>query len=85
MRVHAKIQKWGNGLALRISGAMRDIPRFIEGTSLEVSVFEDRLEIRKSQAVKRLALPFSETELLNGMTTSTAHADIIANPLKGEY
>jgi antitoxin MazE len=26
MTLHAKIQKWGNGLALRISGAMREIP-----------------------------------------------------------
>ena len=31
MRVHAKIQKWGNGLALRVSGVMRDIPHFRKG------------------------------------------------------
>lgn len=86
MRVRAKIQKWGNGLAIRISGPMRDIPHFIEGTPLEIAVFEDGLEVRKSQsATKRLMLPFSESELLNGMTPKTAHSDIVAKPVKGEY
>lgn len=85
MKVQAKIQKWGNGLAIRISGVMRDIPHFKEGTYLDVLVFEDRLEIRKSQPKKRLKLPFSESELLDGMTPRKAHADIIAHPLKGEY
>lgn len=85
MMVHAKVQKWGNGLAIRISGVMRDIPHFVEGTSLDVLVLEDRLEIRKSQADKRLKLPFSESELLNGMTPTSAHAEIIAKPLKNEF
>lgn len=85
MKVQAKVQKWGNGLAIRIAGAMRDIPRFTEGMPVEVEISEDGLEIRKLQSVKRLVLPFSESELLKRMTPKTAHADIIASPLKGEY
>lgn len=87
MKVQAKVQKWGNGLAIRIAGAMRDIPRFTEGMPIEVEIFEDRLEIRKlqSQSAKRLLLPFSESDLLKKMTPKTAHAEIIATPLKGEY
>lgn len=85
MRVQAKIQKWGNGLALRIAGIMRDIPAFEEGTPIEVEVFEDRLEIRKLRSASLLKLPFSEAALLKGMTPKTAHADIIATPLKSEY
>ena len=36
MKVEAKIQKWGNGLALRVSGVMRDIPHFEAGNIVEV-------------------------------------------------
>lgn len=34
--VHAKIQKWGNGLGLRVAGLMRDIPHFSLNTDVEV-------------------------------------------------
>lgn len=86
MRVESKVQKWGNGLAIRISGVMRDIPHFSEGMLLDVSVFPDRLEIRKLQKAKRMRLlPFSESELLSGMTPQKAHADIVTHPIKGEY
>ncbi len=87
MKVQTKIQKWGNGLAIRIAGIMRDIPHFKEGTPIEVEVFENGLKIKKFQSKqkKHLSLPFSEAELLKGITTKTAHADLIANPLNGEY
>jgi antitoxin MazE len=87
MKVQTKIQKWGNGLAIRVAGIMRDIPHFKEGMLIEVEVCETGLKIKKIQPKKlnSLSLPFSETELLKGMTTKTAHADLIANPLKGEY
>lgn len=82
MKVKAEIQKWRNGLAIRISGVMRDIPRFKEGMPIEVEVFEDGLEIHKLPRRTFLKLPFSETALLKGMTPKTAHADIIANPVE---
>ena len=85
MKVQAKIQKWGNGLAIRIAGLMRDVPHFEEGMQVEVEVSEEGLDVRKLQTVKRLALPFTETALLKGMTPKTAHAEIIAHPVEGEY
>jgi antitoxin MazE len=85
MKVKTKVQKWGNGLAIRISGVMRDIPCFTEGMPIEVEVSEQGLEIRKLEASKQLALPFSEAELLEGMTPKTAHSDLIATPLPGEF
>lgn len=86
MKVQAKIQKWGNGLAIRISGVMREIPHFVEGTLLDISVSEEGLEIKKTQSLKkRLYLPFTEADLLHGMTASTAHADLITKPIEGEY
>lgn len=85
MKTQAKIQKWGNSLAIRITGIMRDIPHFEEGTLLDVEVSETGLKIRKLVSERRLVLPFSEADLLKGMTAKNAHADIIANPLEGEY
>ena len=84
MKVNSKIQKWGNGLAIRISGLVRDIPHFKEGMPVEIEVSELGLKIRKLPS-QRSILPFSEDFLLEGMTPQTAHADIITNPLKGEY
>lgn len=52
---------------------------------MEIGSFKGELETRKPQSVKELALPFSESELLEGMTAKMAHADIIASPLENEY
>lgn len=84
MRVHAKIQKWGNGLALRISGVMREMPRFQEGTEIEVEVSEQGFSVTKSQSMKTNLFPFSEAQLLQGLTDVTAHADLLARPLASE-
>lgn len=85
MKVQAKIQKWGNSLAIRIAGPVRDVPNFKEGMPIEIVVSEDGLEIHKLPSAKHLAFPFTEAELLKGMTPNTAHADIIANPIASEY
>lgn len=47
MTLHAKIQKWGNGLALRIGGAMREIPRLKEGTEVDIEVTETGFTVAK--------------------------------------
>jgi len=84
MRVEAKIQKWGNGLALRVSGVMRDIPGFQAGALVDVEVSEDGLIVRKRIPHRKAELPFSEEELLNGLD-ATDHADLLAaEPLDSE-
>ena len=85
MKVQAKIQKWGNGLAIRIAGVMRDIPNFKEGMLIEVEVSEDGLEIKKIKSMSKLKLPFSETDLLADMTPDIAHVDMLAKLQHGEY
>ncbi len=84
MQVHAKIQKWGNGLGLRVSGMMRDIPNFTEGAEVDVDITEFGLTIRKSQPKKQVALCYTEAQLLAGLTAEMAHADLLAKPLRGE-
>lgn len=83
MRVHAKIQKWGNGLALRVGGAIRDIPHFKEGTEVDIEITEEGFTVKKSLSNKKL-FPFSESTLIEGLTNELAHADLLATPLTNE-
>lgn len=77
--VHAKIQKWGNGLALRVAGLIRDIPGFKQDTLVDVEVFEDGFTVRKTRIQSRgFQFPIKETDLLNGLTAENAHADELA-------
>ena len=84
MKTEAKIQKWGNGLALRISGLIRDIPHFEDGTKVEVDIFEDGFTVKKCKPTKTNAFPFSEEQLLADITPDLAHADLLAQPLARE-
>ena len=79
MRVQSEIKKWGNSLALRITGAMADVPQFSDGTKVVIEVNKDSLVIKRATKPKRkLKLPYTEKELLEGMTPYTAHADELA-------
>ena len=84
MRVHAKIQKWGNGLALRVSGVMRDIPHFQEGTEVDVDVSENGLFVIKSALQKKNIFPFSEEQLVQGLNDGQIRSDLLAMPLRSE-
>jgi len=83
MIIHTKIQKWGNGLALRVSGGMRDIPQFQEGTEVEIEIFKEGFSVRKSPKKPKI-FPFTESQLLEGLTPETAHVDLLASPLSSE-
>ncbi len=86
MKVRAKIQKWGNGLGLRVSGPIRDIPHFEENTTVELDVNEYGFTATKVEAYySKKTLPFNETELLEGITPKKAHADILIKPLSSEF
>lgn len=83
LAIDSKIQKWGNGLGIRVSGAMRDIPHFTENTLVTVEVFEDGFTVKKAnQSIKRL--PFTEQHLLEGLNPDTAHSELLATPIKSE-
>tara|TARA_R110002126_G_scaffold110918_2_gene248516 strand:+ start:47692 stop:48144 length:453 start_codon:yes stop_codon:yes gene_type:complete len=80
MKVEAKIQKWGNGLALRVSGVLRDIPHFKEGMLVEIDVNEEGFVLKKRNLQKNTRFPFNEDQLLEGLTPELAHADLLATP-----
>ena len=78
MKIEMHIQKWGNGLALRVSGIMRDIPHFKEGMLVMVDVNEEGFTVKKIKEQPERKKRFSEKELLKGLTAYTAHADEVA-------
>lgn len=84
MKVEAVIQKWGNGLALRVSGVMREVPHFKVGTKVDVEVNEKGFIVTKHKLQKKL-LPFTEAQLLKDLTPELMHTDLLAQLLAGEF
>ena len=84
MKVHTKIQKWGNSLGLRISGPMKSIPGFLADMPVEVEVSETGLKVTAMKATNKV-LPFSEKQLLSGLSAETVADDLVAKPLDDEW
>ncbi len=85
MRIESEIKKWGNSLALRITGVMAELPRFNAGTKVEVEVTKDSLIIKRVvKARRKLKLPYSEKELIAGLTPEKAHADLLPTLIQRE-
>ena len=85
MRVQTEIKKWGNSLALRVTGIMAEVPQFEAGTKVTVDVSSEGLVVKP--AVGRLGtlrFPYSESVLLAGITPDKAHADVLADPTRFE-
>ena len=79
MKVETEIKKWGNSLALRVSGIMAEMPGFKAGSRVQVEVSEDGLVITPiKDSVSEPSLPYTEKELLAGLNQSTAHGDELA-------
>ncbi|MCA6219409.1 AbrB/MazE/SpoVT family DNA-binding domain-containing protein [Photorhabdus antumapuensis] len=75
MRIQAVLQKWGNSIALRLSGNLKTIPNLETGDIVNINISEEGLIIRKA-VKKRL----TESDLLNSLSAYTAHADELAVP-----
>ena len=79
MKVESEIKKWGNSLALRVTGIMADLPGFKDGTPVIVEVNEEGIIVKPAKKVRKAReLPYSEADLLQGLTPETAHADTLA-------
>lgn len=79
MRTQATLQKWGNSLALRLSGTLKTIPQFEEGEVVNIDVTEQGLAISKVEKKQ-----FTEAELLQGLSAYSAHADELIAPTDRE-
>ena len=86
MQMEANILRWGNSLAVRLSGIARTIPRFEEGMPITIEILDDGIFIRKAtpKPVPQV-LPYTEAELLSGLTPYLAHADEVASLTPDEW
>ena len=75
MKQKATIRKWGNSLALRLSGAMATVPKFTENMDVMVDISESKLVIKPIVSESKMKLPYTEMDLLKGLDAKTAHAD----------
>ena len=80
----ATIQPWGNSLGLRITRSMCDLAHLSRGDKVLVEVDGNGLTVRRFTPCKRLGLPFSEADLIEGMTVHSSHADELPSPLPSE-
>ena len=79
MKVETEIKKWANSLALRVTGVMAALPEFEVGTKVVVDVTDEGFMVKPATGSKdRFQFPYSESELLAGMTPELAHADELA-------
>lgn len=78
------IQPWGNSLGLRITKAVGNLARLAKGTKVVVEVTKDGLVVRPRKGRSRVSLPFTEKELIAGLTPHKAHADELPKPLASE-
>ncbi len=86
MKIETEIKKWGNSLALRVTGIMAELPKFTAGTKVVVEVTEEGIVVKRAAKQKgKLRLPFTESELLADMTPKKAHADELAEPVGTEF
>ncbi len=79
------IQPWGNSLGLRITRPLGDMARLKKGSKVSIEVLEEGLLVKpQTPSKKRFKLPFTEEELIKGLTASKAHADELPMPLASE-
>lgn len=84
LKLEATIQPWGNSLGLRITRPMCELAQLSRGDTVLVEVNEHGLSVRRMPQRKKSDVPFSEEELLEGMTSYSAHADELCPLLPSE-
>ena len=86
MKVETEIKKWGNSLALRVTGVMATLPRFKAGTKVVVDVTEEGFLVKPAARKKdRFRFPYTESELLADLTPEKVHADELAKLAVSEF
>lgn len=85
VRYEATIQPWGNSLGLRITRPMSEAAHLGKGVEVWVEVSAEGLVVRPKGPLRTgVRFPYSEAELLQGMTAERAHADELARPTSRE-
>lgn len=84
-RFEGTVQPWGNSLGVRITRPMSEMARLARGDKVAIEVTEEGLLIRRVEPTPKFPrFPFSEADLLAGMTPHMAHADELPALLDSE-
>jgi len=70
----ALIQPWGNSLGLRITQPISQLSHLKGGDTVIIEITNEGFSVRPKQ-VKPTQFPYTESDLLAGLTPHTAHAD----------
>jgi antitoxin MazE len=77
--MQSEIKQWGNSAAIRLSRSVLAKAGLDISSPIDISATEGKIVI---EAIKTrepvIPLPFSEADLLSGLTPHTAHADELA-------
>ncbi len=78
--MHTEIKRWGNSAAIRLSSKLLAATRLEISSLISIEVEGNRIIIQAlpEETGRRLSLPYSEEDLLAGLTPETAHADALA-------
>lgn len=86
MKTHTQIQKWGNSLAIRLTGAIKEIAHLKEGMEMEIEATEMYIKLYPKKVLnQKIKLPYTESELLKGITAYNAHADLVNELIDKEF
>lgn len=82
----ARMQPWGNSLAVRMTRALSEVAHLECGTAVTVAVVDGGLLVKPSVKVRarRAALPYPEADLIKGLTPARAHADELPKAIASE-
>lgn len=76
--MRAKIQKWGNSLAVRIPKSLASQAELVEGAEVEISVEDGRL------VINRVARELTLDEMLDLVTPENRHGLVDWGPAMGK-
>lgn len=79
--MQSEIKRWGNSAAVRLNSSVLARARLSVSSPIIIQVKNGQIIITAAKKGERkVKLPFSEADLLKGLTPDTAHADELALP-----
>lgn len=76
MNIDTEVKKWGNSLALRINAVTAEALNLHQGSKVTCEILSDGLLIKPIVSKRKARTwPYSEAQLLDGITPNTAHKD----------
>lgn len=77
--MHTKVKRWGNSAAIRLSSKILAQAKLEVSSPISIEVQEGKIVIAATEKTPRkIKLPFSEADLLQGLDAHSAHADELA-------